>query len=82
MFVLTDSIRLKQKMVLALILKLLKLQKLLKSCRANFMYVYLIFVIRYFCRINHRCNKDVILNTELLLCLVWPYLIVYMRKRL
>ena len=42
---------------------------------------YLIFVIRYFCRINPRFNKDVILNTELLLCLVWSYLLLFMRKK-
>ena len=47
-----------------------------------YIHAYISFVILYFCRINHRCNKDVILNTELPLCLVWPYLILFMRKRL
>ena len=52
-------------MVVALILKLLKLQKLLKSCRAHFMYMLTLCVIGYFCRINHRCNKDVIFKHEM-----------------
>ena len=47
-----------------------------------YIHAYISFVILYFCRINPRCNKDVILNTELPLCLVWPYLILFMRKRL
>ena len=69
-------------MVVALILKLLKLQKLLKSCCAHFMSACLPYLfIRYLCRINHRYNKDVILNTKLLVCLVWPYLLLFMRKR-
>ena len=29
-----------------------------------YIHAYLSFVIRCFCRINHRCNKDVILNTD------------------
>ena len=45
-----------------------------------YVQAYLIFFIRYFCRINRRCNKDVILNTKLLVCLVWPYLLLSMRK--
>ena len=37
-----------------------------------YVHAYLIFFIIYFCRINRRYNKDVILNTKLLVCLVCP----------
>ena len=69
------EVRLGWKIVVALILKLLKLQKLLKS-----------FCTQFICMPNssllsfHRFNKNVILNTELLLCLVWSYMLL--RKRL
>ena len=59
-------------MVLALILKLLKLQMLLKSCRAHFMYMR---TLSFLSVTNHRCNKDVILNTKLLF--VWSGPICY-----
>ena len=48
-------------MVVALILKLLKLQMLLKSCRAHFMYMP---SLSFLSVTNHRCDKDVILNTK------------------
>ena len=48
-------------MVVALILKLLKLQMLLKSCGAHFMYTP---TLSFLSVTNHRCDKDVILNTK------------------
>ena len=63
---------------MALILKLLKFQMLLKSGRAHFMYMP---TLSFLSVTNHRCNIDFILNKKLRVCLVWPYLLHFARKR-
>ena len=47
-----------------------------------YVYAYLIFVISYFCRINHRCNKDGILNTDFVWSgpVLFAYLLLFKRK--
>ena len=49
-----------------------------------YIHAYISFVILYFCRINHRCNKDGILNTDLVWSgpVLFAYLLLFKRKRL
>ena len=58
-------------------------KKLLKSCRAQSMYmrtsVWKAFLSSVTSAEKSKFNKDVILNTELLLCLVWSYLLFFTR---